>query len=719
LGIAIRKKESAKLTWNTKPHHLINIKGTEIQTSEIVFSNPTLCQPSTTQTFFNSNSNIKFQRDRINRIICGNNILTMQALIASGYEGKISLIYADPPFWTNENYYAKFEVGDTESSKVLSIIQRLAYSDSWKEGIDSFLDMLYPRLQLMKRLLTNDGSIFLHLDYHISHYTKLIMDEIFGIGNFRNEIIVKRGRKKGLIYQFDKIDRMHTSNDTILWYTKCPSSKFKQPLSETEKVEAKWMGFWSNIERPTMRYEIFGVTPNRGQWKWKRERALRAIENYRKFEDEFNIHISSHNSQITKDELEIMKNKSLLEYWRSNGQILEFIRKREGVKYPEYWVEPREHKIVDNLWTDIQGYNYSSNYPTEKHAELLERIITNFSDQGDLIADFFAGSGTTLAVAEKNERQWIGCDFSKVAIQIIRNRLVQNSSRPFLIENIGNCQRQSIYLTGSRIYDIQPIILKLYGAIPRKDFPNIGIRRDGLLEELVYISYPDIPVTAKKVEELETLAEHLDGRGYQKLVILGWSYECNYDHMLEARKRTSNREWHSRIVNKAIPPEIYEYLNKAEGIDYLYSLNGKIRFYDKPYLRLMEPEIQQIDRKFQVTVGIDKYIVFDFPLECEQQQKRVQEILADKPLSLIDYWAIDWNYDGTIFKSCWQAMRRVGRRIQSVPKYTSMEFESAILCTIAIKVVDIFGNETTGTVNMDLTKISTNITTNEHRNTFN
>ena len=242
----------------------------------------------------------------------------------------------------------------------------------------------------------------------------------------------------------------------------------------------------------------------------------------------------------------------------------------------------------------------------------------------------------------------------------------------------------------------------------------MGIRKDGLLDELVYISYPDIPVTAKKVEELETLAEHLDGRGYQRLVILGWSYECNYDHMLEARKRTSNREWHSKIVNKAIPPEIYEYLNKAKGIDYLYSLNGKIRFYDKPYLRLMEPQIQQIDRKYRVTVGIDKYIVFDFSLECEQQQKRVQEILADKPLSLIDYWAIDWNYDGTIFKSYWQAMRRVGRRIQSVPKYTSREFEGAILCTIAIKVVDIFGNETTGTVNMDLTKTSTNTTTNKH-----
>jgi adenine-specific DNA-methyltransferase len=708
--MAARRKESARLMWNTKPRHLINTKRTEIQISEIVFSNPTVHQSLVTQTFFNSNSNVKFQKDRINRIIYGNNLLAMQALIASGYEGKISLIYADPPFLTNENYYAKFEVGDTGSSKILSIVQRLAYNDNWKEGIDSFLDMLYPRLQLMKRLLTNDGAIFLHLDYHISHYTKLIMDEIFGIGNFRNEIIVKRGRKKGLIYQFDKIDRMHTSNDTILWYTKCPSSKFKQPLSETENVEAKWMGFWSNVDRPTMRYEIFGITPNRGQWKWKKERALKAIENYRKFEDEFNIYISSDKPQIAKYELEFIKNRSLLEYWQSNGQTLEFIRKREGVKYPEYWVEPREHKIIDNLWIDIEGYNYSSSYPTEKHTELLERIITNFSDEGDLIADFFAGSGTTLAVAEKKGRQWIGCDFSKVAIQITRNRLIQNNSKPFLIENIGNYQRQSIYLTGSRISEIQPVILKLYGATPREDFPNMGIRKsDGLLDELVYISYPDTPVTAKKVEELEALAEHLDGKGYQRLVILGWSYEHNYDDILEARQHASNREWHSKIVNKTISPEIYEYLNEAKGIDYLYSLDGKkIRFYDKPYLRLMEPEVQQIDGKFRVTGGIDKYIVFDFPVECEQQRNRVQEILAYNPLSLIDYWAIDWNYDGAIFKSSWQAMRRVGRSIQSVPKYTSKEFEDMTLRTIAIKIVDIFGNETIGTVNIDSTKTTTN-----------
>jgi len=174
------------------------------------------------------------------------------------------------------------------------------------------------------------------------------------------------------------------------------------------------------------------------------------------------------------------------------------------------------------LWTDIEAYNYSSDYPTEKHSELLDRIITNFSNEGDLIADFFADSGTTLAVAEKKGHRWLGCDFSKVAIQIARNRPVQMDSKPFLIENIGNYQRQLIYLTGSRIYEIQPIILKLYGAVPRKDYTDLGTRNIDGLTELVYVSYPDRPVSAKKVEELEILAERLDGRGYLQLVILGW-----------------------------------------------------------------------------------------------------------------------------------------------------------------------------------------------------
>jgi adenine-specific DNA-methyltransferase len=706
LEVVVRKKDSARLVWDTKPHRAINPKDIEFQTAEFVLPNPARDQP-TIQSFFNILSDVQVQKKQMNRLTWGNNLLTMQALLSSGYEGKINLIYIDPPFWTNEDYYAKFEVGDTEITKMPSIIERLAYKDIWEGGIDSFLDMLYPRLQLMRRLLADNGSIFLHLDYHIGHYTKLMMDEIFGIDNFRNEIVVKRGRKKGLMYQFEKIDRMHASNDTILWYTKSSGSKFKHPLSETESVEAKWMGFWSNVDRPTMRYDLFGMTPDRGQWKWKKERALKAIENYRRFQHEFNNTITSEQyKKLTKDELEFMKNKHLLEYWRSNGQTLEFIRKREGVKYPEYWVEPREHKLIDNLWTDIEAYDYSSNYPTEKHAELLERIITNFSSEGDLIADFFAGSGTTLVVAERKGRRWIGCDFSKVAIQITRNRLVQYDSKPFLIENIGNYQRQLIYLTGSRIYEIQPIILKLYGATPRKDYPDMGISKTDESIELVYVSYPDRPVTAKKAEELESLAERLDGKGYRQLVILGWDYEYNYDEILHGRERASDREWHTKVVSKTIPSEVYEYLKNAKTVEDLDSLSGKIQFYDKPYLRLLKPEIKPVDGKYEVTVGIDRYVVFDFPIQDEKQEKGFQELIKDKPLSLIDYWAVDWDYDGITFKSTWQAMRRMGRHIQSIPKSTNRELEGGKLYTIAIRVVDIFGNDASNTINIDLTNKS-------------
>jgi adenine-specific DNA-methyltransferase len=642
----------------------------------------------------------------MNRLIWGNNLLAMQALLASGYEGKISLIYIDPPFWTNENYYAKFEIADKEITKLPSVIERLAYKDIWEGGIDSFLDMLYPRLQLMRRLLTDDGSIFVHLDYHIGHYTKLMMDEIFGRDNFRNEIIVKRGRKKGLMYQFEKVDRMHTSNDTILWYTKSSTSKFKHPLSQTESVDAKWMGFWSNVDRPTMRYELFRVIPNRGQWKWKKERAIKAVENYRKFENEFKNNMAPEEYQrYTKEELEFAKNKTLLEYWRENGQTLEFIRMRERVKYPEYWVEPREHKLIDNLWTDIEAYNYSSDYPTEKHLELLDRIISNFSNEGDLIADFFVGSGTTLAAAKKTGRQWIGCDFSKVALQITRNRLVQMDSKPFLIENIGNYQRQLIYLSGSRIHEIQPIILKLYGAIPHKDYTDMGTRNVDGQAELVYVSYPDRPVTAKKVEELQALAEKMDGRGYSQLVILGWDYEYNYDEILNERERKSKRVWYTKVINKTIPPEVYDYLRKAKTIDEIDSLQGVVQFYEKPYLRLLKPKIEAPkDGKYNVTVGIDRYVVFDYPIENEKHEKEIQELVKEKPLSLIDYWAVDWDYDGITFKSAWQAMRRMGRNIIMIPSQTSKDLAGRKIYNIAIRIVDIFGNDASNTVSVDLRK---------------
>jgi adenine-specific DNA-methyltransferase len=164
------------------------------------------------------------------------------------------------------------------------------------------------------------------------------------------------------------------------------------------------MGFWSNVDRPTMRYEISGVRPARGQWKWAKARALRAIENYRLYEQKFS-------------------GMTLEEYWVTTGKKLEFVRKRPSVKYAEYWIPPKTHRIIDNVWLDIQAYNYSTGYSTEKHAQLLERIIGQFSKPGNLVADFFCGSGTTLAIAQKLGRRWIGCDSSQEAIAVTKKRL--------------------------------------------------------------------------------------------------------------------------------------------------------------------------------------------------------------------------------------------------------------------------------------------------------
>ena len=342
-----------------------------------------------------------------NLLFHSDNIDAMNHLIKLGFSEKIDLVYIDPPFWSGKKYFHRIKNA-----------QNIAFEDIWKRQINVYLDMIYPRLYAIQKLISQSGSIFVHLDWHIVHYVKIIMDEIFGHENFRNEILVKRGRRKNLLYQFQSIDRMHSANDTILWYSKSANTKFSHPLAK-HTSSSKWMGFWSNVDRPTMRYEIFGIVPERGQWKWCKVRALKAIENYKHYKERF--------SSIP-----------LEEYWVQTNKKLEFIRKREGIKYAEYWIPPKTYRILDNVWMDIETYNYSTGYGTEKHTELLERIIGQFSKVGDMVADFFCGSGTTLLVAQKLARKWIGCDSSSLAMEVTKRRL---EGSEFSLINIPPCSR--------------------------------------------------------------------------------------------------------------------------------------------------------------------------------------------------------------------------------------------------------------------------------------
>jgi adenine specific DNA methylase Mod len=329
-----------------------------------------------------SSMNLLFQCD---------NLECLRHLKEQGFENMLDLVYIDPPFQSGERYYYR------NKNKT-----GIAFEDSWDR--EAYLEMLRSRLVEIRRLMSPSGSIFVHLDWHASHYAKVLMDQIFGPENFRNEIIVKRGRTKNLQYQFKAIDRMHNAHDSVLWYSRTGKAKFVPP-AVPHKSEAQWMGFWSNTDRPTMRYKIFGYSPERGQWKWSKARALKAITNYRTYANKFS------------DKL------SLEDYWNQTGRLKEFIRKRDNVKYAEYWIPPKSHRILDNVWLDVEAYNYSTGYGTEKHQELLDRIITQFSTSGALVADFFCGSGTTLVLAEKLGRRWIGCDSSPKAISVTRKRL--------------------------------------------------------------------------------------------------------------------------------------------------------------------------------------------------------------------------------------------------------------------------------------------------------
>jgi adenine-specific DNA-methyltransferase len=636
-----RKKDSARLVWDTKPRRAPNPRDIEFQTAEIVIPNPHRDQ-QTLSSFLRGLSAADIDRARMNRLIWGDNLLAMQALLSSGYEGKINLIYIDPPFWTGENYYNDVTVGTEEVTTSPSVIQRLAYKDIWEGGTDSYLDMLYPRLQLMKRLLADDGSLYFHIDWHVGHYVKVILDEIFGQDNFRNEIIWNHQILGAAHGSFPK------AHETLLRYAKSNKFTFNE---DDEKVRAPY----SDYILKDLKQD------DEGRWYYTRRRMSRKIR---------------------------------------EGEETHGLR--------TYVEDPKKGKLVGDVWGDIKGYQPKEKlgFPTQKPDDLLERIVAGSSSIGDLVADFFCGSGTTLAVAETLGRRWIGCDFSKVAIQMIRNRLVGMEAHPFLLENIGNYQRHMVYLAGARIYEMQHIVLKLYGATPRKDLPELGMRKgDDGVSELVYVGYPDRAVTSKKVEELATQADTLDGRGYSRLVVLGWDYEYNYEELLAERRRDPLlRKSKIEILNRTIPPEVYEYLRTHVSSDDIESFSGKVRFYDKPYLKLTKPIRERSGGSAKVTVGIERYVFFpgSLPIENEKQKGEVEEIYRKSFAAILDYWAVDWDYEPPTFRSTWQAFRGFGRNIKQVPTSVTHELPTGKKYLIAVKAVDVFGNDATATCSVDL-----------------
>jgi adenine-specific DNA-methyltransferase len=313
-----------------------------------------------------------------NMIIHGDNLEALKALLPQ-YEGRVKCIYIDPPYNTgNEKWCYNDNVNDPHIQKWLGEVVGKEGEDLTRH--DKWLCMMYPRLMLLQKLLADDGFIFVSIDVFEYAYLRCIMDEIFGSANFRNCIAVRRGIKN-VQAQFDEVQSLSLGHEYIYLYSKNPQAKLPKLSKGFEADKAgKWDTFWRGTDRPTMRYEIFGITPESGQWRWEIGRATKAMQNYENY-------LSNHAASMSIDDFYI-------DHLMATNEKMDFVRKNEKGTI-QYYVPPQTGKLLSDNWMDILLSGSYAGFDTEKNVLLIERIIKWITKDGDVILDSFAGSGTT------------------------------------------------------------------------------------------------------------------------------------------------------------------------------------------------------------------------------------------------------------------------------------------------------------------------------------
>lgn len=613
-----------------------------------------------------------------NKLIWGDNKLILSSLKNGPMrkeieaQGGLKLIYIDPPFDVGADFSMDIEIGeesDAESfTKKPSVIEEIAYRDTWGKGADSFIAMIYERLKLMHSLLAEDGSIFIHCDWRVSAYMRLVLDEVFGKDNFKNELIVHYtavGLKA-------KSKKFHQNTENIFYYVK-------------NKEKAVYNEVFEKLDTPRI--------ASKHQFDSETGKASRV-----------------------RDE---------------NGKI----------QYFEVW----ENKVDNFIEIPALRGDEKIGYPTQKAEVLLERIIKASTNEGDLVADFFCGSGTTLAVAENLGRKWIGSDLGKFGVHTSRKRMIGvqrelkkegKDFRAFEILNVGKYERESFLNTNEDLRaeerakqaerkekEFIKLILSAYKAEAVESFAHIvGKKRD----RLVAVGPINLPVSQKLIQEI--VAEMKD-KNLTKLDVLGFDYEMGliFDDFI-----TEGID----IAFKIIPREVFD----KRAVE-----RGHVNFYDVAYIdvkpivtgrgNMKELAIELTDFSVfynqdngaideELKGGRSKVIIENGQVIKVTKDKNTElvsrELLTKKWSDWIDYWAVDYNFsdrkeiikvveDGKekevwtgdyIFDNEWQSFR--------TKKNRNLEFKSASKelpkgeYKVAIKVVDIFGNDTTRVIDVKI-----------------
>jgi len=564
--------------------------------------------------------------DTPNRLIYGDNLLAMTALLAGddqtpSMRGKLDLIYIDPPFDSKADYRHKITIPGATLEQRPTVIEQFAYSDTWSDGTASYLAMITPRLVLMRELLADTGSIYVHLDWHVGHYVKIVLDDIFGKQNFRNDVIWHYENKLGTGWGAKTFDTRH---DLLFLYSKSEGAHVHNVITEpvknrkeqpvTQKVEGKRV--WLTNEDGSLKYEMGAE-----------ERPV--------------------------------------------GDV---------------WTIP----IINPVATERLDYR------TQKPKRLLERVIAASSPDGGLVADFFVGSGTTAAMAEKLGRRWVVSDLGKPATMLTRKRLIDQDAKPFLYQAIGDYQVEQARSTlgrSFRVGDLAQVVIQLYGALPLppEENPNRNLGRiaGGGAKTLVFADSPARLTTASTLRRAQQLRDTTMG-GFDKIVVLGWNFSASIGHDITALND-------DRLEVLVIPPDLLDRLKKKGGS--VASLAGSVRFSSLQYLQTKPATRVQSSEAEELRVELANYVLLspDALNLDEKNRTALQEVMNAEPLALIEYWAVDPDYDGEIFRSVWQdyrgntendddPLRVITEAVLSLPTKAGPR-------RVCVRAVDVFGFE--------------------------
>ena len=677
-----------------------------------------------------------------NKLIWGDNKLILSSLKAGALRrqiedaGGLKLIYIDPPFDVGADFSMDIEVGGETFHKEANLLEQIAYRDTWGRGADSFISMLYERLILMRDLLTHDGSIYVHMGPAKSHLVRAVLDEVFGRDRCLREVIWKRvsSRSHGSYYP--------ATHGSILFYAKTERviwNQLYEPL-DGEYVQSKYRHQDSdgrkfrtgnclnqNPDRPNLTFEWNGHVRT---WRW------------------------------TKDKMQALHEAGRLIYTKS------------GV--PEYkrYLDESEGVALQSVWTDINPVNSQAredtDYPTQKPEALLDRIIRASSNEGDLVADFFCGSGTTAAVAEKLGRKWIAADLGKFAVHTTRKRLiaVQRERKAagkgfcaFEVLNLGRYERQAYLNVGGRLnekqkaeaiaqkeYEFRELILLAYRAIVfggnEGNQPQDGFFHGARNGRLIVIGPINLPVGRLFVEEVITECRK---RGASRVDVLAFEFEMGLFPAVLEEARGKGVD----LTPKYIPAEVFDKraVDKGQVVFHDVSFVEATPRYDKK--RKLAVAIELTDFSVYYTQGAAEAAIAAMKegkseVMCEQGQlyqvsKNKDGIVKKERLTKhwtdwVDYWAVDFDYmsrkeiirvpvgtglggvaslpgfeppqgtlalsefeerwtGGYIFENEWQSFRtRQNRYIELASAIHTYDRPGRY--TVAVKVIDIFGNDT-------------------------